>query len=66
MKKIIDILGVPKIEDVDYMSNQEFSFIQSTNEEDEKNYNKLKEILLVDNNEINFTSVNCNIKKLIL
>ena len=66
MKKIIDILGVPKIEDVDYMSNQEFSFIQSTNEDDEKNYNKLKEILLVDNNEINFNSVNCNIKKLIL
>ena len=66
MKRIIDILGVPKFEDVDYMTNQEFSFIQSTNEDDEKNYNKLKEILLVDNNEINFTSVNCNIKKLIL
>ena len=66
MKKIIDILGVPKIDDVDYMSNQEFSFIQSTNEDDEKNYNKLKEILLVDNNEINFTTVNCSIKKLIL
>ena len=66
MKKIIDILGVPKIEDIDYMSNQEFSFIQSTNEDDEKNYNKLKEILLVDNNEINFTTVNCSIKKLIL
>ena len=66
MKKIIDILGVPKLDDVDYMSNQEFSFIQSTNEDDEKNYNKLKEILLVDNNEINFTTVNCSIKKLIL
>ena len=66
MKKIIEVLGVPKIEDVDYMTNQEFSFIQSTNEDDEKNYNRLKEILLVDNNEINFASVNCNIKKLIL
>ena len=66
MKKIIDILGVPKLDDVDYMSNQEFSFIQSTNEDDEKNYNKLKEILLVDNNEINFTTVNCSVKKLIL
>ena len=66
MKKIIEVLGVPIIEDVDYMTNQEFSFIQSTNEDDEKNYNRLKEILLVDNNEINFASVNCNIKKLIL
>jgi serine/threonine protein kinase len=47
------------------MSNQEYSFIQST-EESIKNYNKLKEILLVDKNEINFTSINSNIKKIIL
>ena len=74
IKKIIDILGVPKIEDIDYMSNQEFSFIQSINDEDNKNYNKLKQILLGENDEnyndininINFTSVNNNIKKLIL
>ena len=36
IKKIIDILGVPKIEDIDYMSNQEFSFIQSINDSDNK------------------------------
>ena len=66
MKKIIDVLGIPKIEDIDYMSNQEYSFIQSTNDEGNKKYNKLKEILLVDNKELNFTSVNNNIKKLIL
>ena len=66
MRRIIDILGVPKTEDVDYMLNQEYKFIQSTNESAIKNNNKLKEILLVDNNEINFTSVNCNIKKIIL
>ena len=66
MKKIIDVLGVPKIEDIDYMSNQEYSFIQSTNDEGNKKYNKLKEILLVDNKELNFTSVNSTIKKLIL
>ena len=68
MKKIIDILGVPKIEDIDYMSNQEYSFIQSINENGDKTYNKLKEILWGDNNEnnININSVNNNIKKLIL
>ena len=65
MKKIIEVLGVPKTEDIDYMSNQEYSFIQST-EESIKNYNKLKEILLIDKNEINFTSINSNIKKIIL
>jgi hypothetical protein len=66
MKKIIDILGIPKLEDIDYMSNQEYSFIQSINEEENNNYNKLKEILLINNNEINFSSINCNIKKIIL
>ena len=67
MKKIIDILGVPEIEDIDYMSNQEYSFIQSTNESGINNYNKLKEILLTDDNEIiNFSTVNNNIKKIIL
>ena len=67
MKKIIDILGVPEIEDIDYMSNQEYSFIQSTNESGINNYNKLKEILLTDDNEIiNYSSVNNNIKKVIL
>ena len=67
MKKIIDILGVPEIEDIDYMSNQEYSFIQSTNESGINNYNKLKEILLTDDNEIiNYSSVNNNIKKIIL
>ena len=67
MKKIIDILGVPEIEDIDYMSNQEYSFIQSTNESGINNYNKLKEILLTDDNEIiNFSTVNNNIKKVIL
>ena len=68
MKKIIDILGVPKIEDIDYMSNQEYSFIQSINENGDKTYNKLKEILWGDNNEnnLNINSVNNNIKKLIL
>ena len=66
MKKIIDMLGIPKLEDIDYMSNQEYSFIQSINEEENNNYNKLKEILLINNNEINFSSINCNIKKIIL
>ena len=73
IKKIIDVLGVPKIEDIDYMSNQEFSFIQNVNDEGNKNYNKLKEILLgehpenINNNiNINLTSININIKKLIL
>ena len=67
MKKIIDILGVPEIEDIDYMSNQEYSFIQSTNESGINNYNKLKEILFTDDNEIiNYSSVNNNIKKVIL
>jgi len=73
IKKIIDVLGVPKIEDIDYMSNQEFSFIQNVNDEGNKNYNKLKEILLgehpenINNNiNINLTSINSNIKKLIL
>lgn len=73
IKKIIDVLGVPKIEDIDYMSNQEFSFIQNVNDEGNKNYNKLKEILLGEHSEninnninINLTSINSNIKKLIL
>jgi serine/threonine protein kinase len=64
---------VPKIEDIDHMSNQEFSFIQNANVEGNKNYNKLKEILLgehpenINNNiNINLTSINSNIKKLIL
>ena len=64
MKKIIEVLGVPKFEEIDYMSNQEYSFIQST-EENFKNCNKLKEILLSEQQEINFTSVNSNIKKII-
>ena len=64
MKKIIEILGVPKFEEIDYMSNQEYSFIQST-EENFKNNNQLKDILLSEQQEINFTSVNNTIKKII-
>ncbi len=66
MKKIIETLGVPKIEEIDYMSNQEYSFIQST-EETIKNDNKLKEILLSESESqvTSLTSVNSNIKKII-
>ena len=64
MKKIIEILGIPKFEEIDYMSNQEYSFIQSK-EENIKNSNKLKEILLNEQQEINYTSVNSTIKKII-
>ena len=63
MKKIIEVLGVPKFDEIDYMSNQEYSFIQST-EENIKNGNKLKEILLSESQVISFTSVNSNIKKI--
>jgi len=64
MKKIIEVLGVPKFEEIDYMSNQEYSFIQST-EENFKSCNKLKEILLSEQQEMNFTTINSNIKKII-
>ena len=64
MKKIIEILGIPKFEEIDYMSNQEYSFIQSK-EGNIKNSNKLKEILLTEQQEINYTSVNSTIKKVI-
>ena len=64
MKKIIEILGIPKFEEIDYMSNQEYSFIQST-EENIKNYNKLKDILLPEEQETNYTSINSTIKKII-
>ena len=64
MKKIIDILGIPPFEEIDYMSNQEYSFIQST-EENIKTTNKLKEILLSNQQEISYTSINSNIKKII-
>ena len=64
MKKIIEILGIPKFEEIDYMSNQEYSFIQST-EENIKNYNKLKDILLSEEQETNYTSINSTIKKII-
>ena len=64
MKKIIEILGVPKFEEIDYVSNQEYSFIQST-EENCKNNNKLKEILLTDQQEIDYISINSSIQKII-
>ena len=64
MKKIIEVLGVPKFEEIDYMSNQEYSFIQST-EENFKSNNKLKEILLTEQQEINYISINSCIKKII-
>ena len=64
MKKIIDTLGVPKFEEIDYMSNQEYSFIQST-EENIKVNNKLKEILIPEETEIDYSSVNTTIKKII-
>ena len=64
MKKIIEILGIPKFEEIDYMSNQEYSFIQST-EENIKNYNKLKDILLPEEQETDYTSINSTIKKII-
>ena len=64
MKKIIDILGVPKFEEIDYMSNQEYSFIQST-EENAKVNNKLKYVLIPEQKENNYTSVCSSIKKLI-
>ena len=64
MKKVIEILGVPKIEEIDYMSNQEYSFIQST-EENSKNNNKLKDFLLPEQQEMNFTSINSYIKKIV-
>ena len=64
IKKIIEILGTPKFEEIDYMSNQEYSFIQSK-EENIKNSNNLKEILLSEQQEINYTSINSTIKKMI-
>ena len=64
MKKIIEILGVPKMEEIDYMSNQEYSFIQST-EENSKNNNKLKDLLFPEQQEMNFTSINNYIKKIV-
>ena len=64
MKKIIEALGVPKFEEIDYMSNQEYSFIQST-EENFKSNNNLKEILLTEQQEINYISINSCIKKVI-
>ena len=45
------------------MSNQEYSFIQST-EENIKNYNKLKDILLSEEQETNYTSIYSRIKTL--
>jgi len=63
MKKVIEVLGVPKMEEIDYMSNQEYSFIQST-EENLKN-NKLKDLLLPEQQEINFASINSYIKKIV-
>ena len=64
MKKVIEILGVPKMEEIDYMSNQEYSFIQST-EENFKNKNKLKDLLFPEQQEINFTLINSYIKKIV-
>ena len=66
MKKVIEILGVPKMEEIDYMSNQEYSFIQSTEENSKNNNNnKLKDLLLPEQQEMNFSSINNYIKKIV-
>ena len=59
IKKIIDIIGVPNLNDIDYMTRQEFSIIKSIN----KNNNNLFNVFNIDNNFLNNNIKSNNINK---
>ena len=76
MKKIIEVLGIPQMDDIDYMSHQEYSFIQSTEENNFSNsnnnnsynsnsQNKLSEFLFNNQEDFNHSSINYTIKKIL-